>query len=64
MGARDSTRPGHPLAAAAADDAGNRCRMVRVAVGRPGDELVGKVEAGERVDRSHFEGVAHIEISK
>jgi hypothetical protein len=38
--------------------------MVSVAVGRPGDELVGKVEAGERVHRSHFEGVGHIEIRK
>jgi hypothetical protein len=34
-----------------------RCRAA-------GDELVGKVEAGERVHRRQFEGVAHIEIRK
>ena len=38
--------------------------MVGVAVGRSGDELVSKVEAGERVHGRHFQGVAHIEIGK
>jgi hypothetical protein len=38
--------------------------MVRGAVGQPGDELIGKVEAGERVHCRHFEGVAYIEIRK
>jgi hypothetical protein len=45
VSARYSTWPGYPLAAA--DDAGNRCGMVWVAVGRSGDELVGEVEASE-----------------
>jgi hypothetical protein len=38
--------------------------MVRVAVGRSGDELISQVEAGQGVHRRHFEGVAHIEIGK
>ena len=38
--------------------------MVRVTVRRPGDELVGKVEAGERVHCRDLEGVAHIEVGK
>jgi hypothetical protein len=33
----------------ATDDAGHRCRMVWVAVGRSGDEFVGMVEASERM---------------
>jgi hypothetical protein len=59
-GARNSTWPGHPLAAA--DDAGNRCQMVRVAVGRSGNELVGKVEASQRLHRRHLKGVVQSKI--
>ncbi len=44
------------------DDAGNRCRMVRVAVGRSGDGVVGKVEASERVRRRHIEAVVQNKI--
>jgi hypothetical protein len=36
--------------------------MVWVAVGRSGDELIGKVEAGERVHRRHFKGVVQNKI--
>jgi hypothetical protein len=38
--------------------------MVWVTVGRSGDELVGKVEASQRVHRGHFEGVMYVEIGK
>ena len=60
MGAGDGAGPGDALAAA--DDAGNRCRMVWVAVGRSGDEFVGQVEPSERVHRRHFEGVVQGQI--
>jgi hypothetical protein len=36
--------------------------MVWVAVGRSGDELVGKIEAGKRVHRRHLEGVVQNKI--
>jgi hypothetical protein len=36
--------------------------MMRVAVGRSGDELVGKIEASERVHRRHFKGVMQNKI--
>jgi hypothetical protein len=37
-------------------------RMVRVAVGRSGNELIGEVEASQRVHRRDFEGVMQSEI--
>jgi hypothetical protein len=36
--------------------------MVRVAVGRSGDGVVGKVEASERVHRRHIEAVVQNKI--
>jgi hypothetical protein len=41
--------PGHSLTATG--DAGHRCGMVWVAVGRSGNELVGEIEVGQRVHR-------------
>jgi hypothetical protein len=38
--------------------------MVRITVGRSGNEFVGKVEAGERVHRRDFEGVVQVKIRK
>jgi hypothetical protein len=38
--------------------------MVRITVGRSGDQFIGKIEARERVHRRHFEGVVHVEIRK
>ena len=62
VGTRDSAGLGHPLTAA--DNAGHRCRVVRVAVRRSGDELVGKIEPSERVHCRDLEGVAHVEVGK
>jgi hypothetical protein len=56
----DCAEPGDTLAST--DDAGNRCGMVWVAVGRSGDELVGKIETGKRVHRRHLEGVVQNKI--
>jgi hypothetical protein len=42
---------GPGLAIRRPDDAGDRCRVVGVAVGGSGDELVGDIEASERVHR-------------
>jgi hypothetical protein len=39
------------------DDAGNRCGMVGFAAGRSGNELVGKVEACQRMHCRQFKGV-------
>ena len=38
--------------------------MVRVAVGRSGDQLVGKVEASQGVHRGYFERVGYVQIGK
>jgi hypothetical protein len=62
VGAGDGTWPGHSLAAA--NNAGNRCRVVWVAVGRSGDELVGEVEPSQRVHRGHLKGVVQVKIGK
>ena len=62
MSTRDGPRSGHSLSAT--DDAGHRCRMVRVAVGRSGDELVGKVETSKRVHRGYFQRVMQSKIRK
>ena len=50
-------RPAWPSA-----DRHRRCRMVRVTIRRSGDELVGKVEASQRVHRRHLERVMQSEI--
>jgi hypothetical protein len=62
VGARARARLGHPLAAT--DDAGDRCRVVEVTVGRSRDHRVGKIEASERVHLRNFEGIAYIKIRK
>src|SRR5512133_2905553 len=62
MGARDRAGLCHSLAAA--NDAGNGGRVVRVAVGRSSDEFVGKVETSERVHRRHFKRVIQSKIRK
>jgi hypothetical protein len=38
--------------------------MVWVAVGRSGNEFIGKVEAGQRVHRRHLERIVQTEIRK
>jgi hypothetical protein len=62
VGARDRAGLCHSLAAA--NDAGNGGRVVRVAVGRSSDEFVGKVETSERVHRRHFKRVMQSKIRK
>ena len=62
MGTRDRARPGHSLTAA--DDAGHRCRVVRVTVGRSGDQLVREIEASKRVHRRDLERVVDVKIRK
>jgi hypothetical protein len=49
LGTRNRSRPCYPLTAT--DNAGNRCGVMWVAVGRPGDELVCEIEASKRVHR-------------
>jgi hypothetical protein len=62
VSARDSTRPGHPLPAAD-DDAGNPCRIVRVALGLVMSSSARLSPASEcTADTSR--PVAHIEIGK
>jgi hypothetical protein len=47
-----------------ADDAGDRCRMMRIAIGRSGDQFVSEMETSTRVDRGNFKGVLNIKIRK
>jgi hypothetical protein len=49
---------------AAADDAGNGGRVVRVAVWRPSDQLIGKIEASKRVHCGDFQRIVHLKIGK
>ena len=50
--------PGLATLLTATDDAGNRCRVVWDAVGRSGDELVGKIKPASECT-GHLEGVVH-----
>ena len=38
--------------------------MVRIAVGRSANQLVGKVEPSQRVHSGYIEGVAYVELEK
>jgi hypothetical protein len=49
---------------AAADDAGNGGRVVRVTVWRPSDQLIGKIEASKRVHCGDFQRIVHLKIGK
>ena len=62
MGARDGARPGHPRPTA--DDAGHTGGVVRVGVRRPGDQALGEVEAGQRMDRGHLQRVGQVEVGQ
>jgi hypothetical protein len=62
MCTRNRARLRHSLATA--DDAGNRCRMMRIAIGRSGDQFVSEMETSKRVDRGNFKGVLNIKIRK
>jgi hypothetical protein len=48
---RTRNRTGFRHSLATADDAGNRCGMMRIAVGRSSDQFVSKIESSKRVDR-------------
>jgi hypothetical protein len=62
MGTRNRAGLRHSLATA--DDAGNRCGVMWVAVGRSGDQFVSEIESSKRVDRRNFKGVVNIKIRK